>query len=61
MSANITRYARTLRRHRVTSRLEQQGAAPAGLYAHQLHGVFGGQMTCVRRQLANASAPRLTG
>eukprot|EP00959_Pyramimonas_sp_CCMP1952_P305682 6396607-Pyramimonas_sp.AAC.1 len=61
MSVKITRYARTLRRYRVTRRLEQQGAAPAGLYAHHLHGAFGGQVASVRRQLANASAPRLTG
>eukprot|EP00959_Pyramimonas_sp_CCMP1952_P251422 5253895-Pyramimonas_sp.AAC.1 len=44
MPAKIGRYARTLRKYRVTSRLEQQGAAPAGLYGHRAHGVYGSQL-----------------
>eukprot|EP00959_Pyramimonas_sp_CCMP1952_P118130 2469526-Pyramimonas_sp.AAC.1 len=35
MRAKVVRYARTARIYRLTSRLEQQGAAAAGAYAHQ--------------------------
>ena len=61
MSKKVLQYARATRRYGLTSRLEQQGAQPAGTYCHQLHGIFGQQMLQVRRNLANAVSPRLTG
>ena len=61
MSKNIVSFARATRRYRVPRRLELQGAQKAGLHGHELHGDWGGQLQQVRRKLASAVGPRLTG
>eukprot|EP00959_Pyramimonas_sp_CCMP1952_P260510 5447360-Pyramimonas_sp.AAC.1 len=54
ISTKIRKFTKASRQYHVTAKLQKQGGLPAGLYGHQVHGVFGQQMVSVRRRLGQS-------